>query len=715
MTATGPDMGTPEYKEAMEHGTIGKYIKARYKIFEREKEAPPWAIQSEEIKKEINRIFKDPKGPETERGLKSVVYLYNFFQVTGGIPASKETRIKLLKLLHPLLTADAGQDVAIRLSHFMHNSQERNLLERYRNGSITPELVAILNDKYEWTDELYKQHFLPERSFLLPYLLEEKKLDFTPFRGPDDAGDEWYFDYKIGFSPLPVTASGFGPAITLEQIINRAEPDHIKLFTSLKDAVKRALQGVKPTEKWLKEQMKLQGEELEKALQGYLVKPVPAETILQFAEAVELQHQQREQEQTSRDVVAPFTSPYDTGFYVNPVTCKINDLRPYWQELHGLLSVISWQYLKDYAAAIREAVAELNEPPQDEVSPLQSLFPDTFFPLPAEKRDFRNMPVSKPVRRQIRAYATANISGQSINLMGRHGEVLQTVAFADATGKPSEQVITPFDISIQNCVGSLQQKNAGKVFFTDIEIAKEFNSTPDKQGHITPDSPIVQAVRQSMKRLSSVYGRIDVTEQIAQELARRHPNKSKVARLQKGKERLAVMQPLVKIDKIGVHTLKNDRDTLCYCITESPPFYLHGALTRQMIQIPFEQLNSRKNLTTEIRLLREYTRINIEAAISMQKEGLKADTIRFNKILDDTFRTSADPAESVERLEITQVVQRIPERKRYRLQSQILNYLDELKGHKIIKDYTVIKKKVPGKAKAIEYGFTIETFKEADE
>ena len=204
MTVTGPDIGTPEYKEAMKHGTIGKYLKARYKIFERGKEMPPpWAIQSEEIKKEINRIFKDPKDPEMKRGLKSVVYLYNFFHVTGGIPASKETRIKLLKLLHPLLTADTGQDVAIRLSHFMHNSQERNLVECYRNGSITPELAAILNDKYEWTDELYKQHFLPERSFLLPYLLEEKKLDFTPFRGPDDAGDEWYFDYKIGFSPLP--------------------------------------------------------------------------------------------------------------------------------------------------------------------------------------------------------------------------------------------------------------------------------------------------------------------------------------------------------------------------------------------------------------------------------------------------------------------------------------------------------------------------------
>ena len=338
---------------------------------------------------------------------------------------------------------------------------------------------------------------------------------------------------------------------------------------------------------------------------------------------------------------------------------------------------------------------------------LLTLFPETYFVLPASQKNVRNLPVTKAVKRLVRAYASASISGKSIQLKGNKGEIIQQVSFAEATGKPSDQIINSFDISIMNCVGSLQQKNPAKRFFTDIEIAKEFNSTPDKQGHITPDSPIVQDVRESMKRLSSVYGKIDVTEQIQNELDRRHPNKSKIGRLKSGQEKLAVMQPLVRIDKIGVHTLKNDRDTLCYEITEAPPFYLHGALTRQMIQVPFEQLTSRKALTTELRLLREYTRINIEASISMQKLGMKADTITFNKILDDTYRTSADPVEDVKRIDITQVVKNIPTWKRYKLQNQILTYLDELKAQKVIKSSEVVKKKLPGKIKNIEFGFTI--------
>lgn len=695
--------GTPDTREAMERETTRKYIKARYKFYDRGKiAAPPWATMGGDAKQDINTVFGDPDDPGMKRGLRGILQLYNFLQASGGLPAEKETRMKMLELIRPLMQAAGGRDFPESLLHFMVSAQKRNLAESYREGKITPELAKILNDKYEWTDDLYKQHYLADKSFLLPYLIEEKKLDFTAFKGESDTGDDWYFDYRISFSPLPIDDA------PLEQIAGRAEIDYITNIANLKDATRRALEGVKPTEQWLKENLKLKGAELERAKDGFIVDPVPAEALLQFADAIELQYQQRQQEQTARDYNVPITSPYQVGFYVNPVTCKINDLRPYWQEIRLLLSVNSWQYLADYAAAVREAVNGTQEEPEGD-NILLSLFPDTYYCVQENQKNFRNVPVAKPVRRLIRAYATANISGQSINLKGRNGEILQQVSFADATGKLSEQVITSFDISIMNCVGSLQQKNPDKRYFTDIDIAKEFNSTPDKQGHITPDSKIVQDVRQSMKRLSSVYGKIDVTDQIAAEMKRRHPNAKKAERLKKGQERLAIMQPLVKIDKIGVHTLKNDRDTLCYSITDAPPFYLHGALTRQMIQVPFEQLTSKKSLTTEIRLLREYTRINIEAAISMQREGLKADTIRFNKILDDTFRTSADPAENVESVELTRVVAKIPEWKRYKLQTQILNYLDELKGHNVIKGYTVVKKKLPGKTKNIEYGFTITT------
>ena len=117
-------------------------------------------------------------------------------------------------------------------------------------------------------------------------------------------------------------------------------------------------------------------------------------------------------------------------------------------------------------------------------------------------------------------------------------------------------------------------------------------------------------------------------------------------------------------------------------------------------------MNSKKNLTTEIRLLREQTRIALETAISMRKRKVGGDRIRFNTILDATFRTSADEPQDPAKIDITEVVNRIPEQKRWKLQRQVLQYLDELIQHKFITGYTVLKKKLPGKRKLVEYGFT---------
>ena len=342
---------------------------------------------------------------------------------------------------------------------------------------------------------------------------------------------------------------------------------------------------------------------------------------------------------------------------------------------------------------------------------LQSLFPDTYFVPSAETKSVRNMSITKATKRIVRGYATVNISGETLKIKNENGEVIQEVGFSDGAGNPSDQIINSFDISIMDCVGSLQQKNPNRNFFTDVEIAKEFNSTEDRKGNITPDSPIVLDVRESMKRLNSVFGKIDVTEQIANAMKQRNPDKKKIKRLESGKERLSVMQALVKIDAFGVHEYGKDKKGICYLIKTPPPFYLHGALSKQMMQIPFNQLNTpnnKKTLTKEIRLLREYTRRNIETHISMIKNGKRAETVKFNKILDDTFRTSKDKAENVEDLEITQVVKNIPERKRYRLQTQILDYVQELTAiHKVFYGFEVVKKKLPGKSKVMAYGFKI--------
>ena len=703
MTADGPDIYTEEFRRV-----VDKHYKTRYKMTKafRSTATPPWKIPEDEINKELLKCFKDPRDKNFEIGMKHVMGALYFLNATGGIPATKEQREKLFKLIVPMLKT-TEENVSGFLPGLMIISRRLNLKEAYKGGNITPELATILNDSYELTPEFYRLHSLPERSFVLPYLLDEHKLDFSPFKGPDDTGDEWYFNYRIAYTPLPI-GTGYNHS-TLEQITSKAESDYIKELANLQQSAKRFLEGVRPSERWLKERMHLEGEALEKAKNDYLVKPKDPETLLKFAEAVEMQYQQRLAENTSRDYAAPCSSIYEAGFYVNPATCKIYDLRPYRQEIHSLLSVKDWDYLKDFVNTVREAVREFTEPAKEETAGdgiLQSLFPDVYYAPPEEAKNFRNLPVSKAEKRLIPAYASARIDGQGITLADTEGNPLQEIDFTDLNGNISDEVIRPFDISIMNCIGSLQQKYPDKKGFTDIQIAKEFCSTQDKKGNITPASPIVKEVREAMRRLRIVFGRIDITEQLKKEAGRRHPDQKKIDKLVKGSKFFGIAQPLVNVTKVAIQTLKNDKDTLLYIIDGPPLFYLHAAITHQIAPVPYEQMNSKKNLTTEIRLLREQTRIALETAISMRKRKVGGDRIRFNTILDATFRTSADEPQDPAKIDITEVVNRIPEQKRWKLQRQVLQYLDELIQHKFITGYTVLKKKLPGKRKLVEYGFT---------
>ena len=395
--------------------------------------------------------------------------------------------------------------------------------------------------------------------------------------------------------------------------------------------------------------------------------------------------------------------------YLNVLLQQIYDLRPYEAELQALFQIPDFSFIGDLADLLEKQIEERRVRQQEEMNSgneiLQSLFPEVFYYPPETAKDFRNLPVSKPERLLIRSYANARINGQSIELTDGNDKVLQQLQFTDLNGNLSQEVIRPFDISIMNCIGSLQQKYATRKGFTDIEIAKEFNSTLDKKGNITPDSKIVLEVRESMRRLSVTFGSIDITQQIELEMSRRKPDTKRIDRLKKGSSVFG-LQHLVNVQKVVIHTLKNDKDTLLYFIDGSPLFYLHAAITHQIAQVPFSQMNSRKNLTTEIRLLREYTRIALETAISMRKRKLGGSIVRFNPIIDATFRTSADTPEDPTKVEMTELVKNIPAWKRYKLQEQIRTYLDELIQHKFITGYTILKKKLPGKQKQVDYGFS---------
>lgn len=373
MTATGPDKGTPEHQETKHRGTLDKYLRSRYMKFLGELRNPaPWEVLDEGTTDEITAVFGPP---DQTIGSRYITDIVSMAKATGGLPKDKESRTKFLQMIAPLIK---GQDTGLvgRLHSCMIALQDVNAAEKSQKGDITPELVTILNDTYELTEELYKLHNMGERSLLLAYLIDEKKIDFSPYRGKGDTGDDWYFDYRIAFSPLPIGAGG--PPVTLEKLTQAAGADYARVIAHYKTAARDYLTGVKPTEQMLK-RVGLTTWNAER--DGYIIAPIEPETLLQFAEALEMQYQRRQRERTRKDYAAPFTSRREAGFYVNPVTCKVYDLRPYTKELHALFAVKSWRYLKDAAAAIREAVAEFKGeelPKKKEAKQPTSIFDKAF-------------------------------------------------------------------------------------------------------------------------------------------------------------------------------------------------------------------------------------------------------------------------------------------------------------------------------------------------
>ena len=676
MTADGPDKGTPEYEAAY---TIDTPTGARfyYRNFLRH-------LTNEEKKKFVSQLGDYQK--------TNTAPFQQFAELTGPLPKKNGERQKLLTKIYELTKTGYYPYLITYLQSMQDNARYSNLIEAYNKGKIQPQLLAILEEETIIPEEY---QYLPEIG-ILQKMLEAGKLNFEPFRHKRDIETNWYNFYRIALHPLPTARQSIKKIAATNEFNYRGTIEH------LKTQVKILLEGERPSPAML-ERTGGQGADT------YVIPPVEPEKLTAFAELIEEQHQRQVKEQTALDFNAPFTQAIDTGFYINPETCIITDLRPYQKELHALLSLKSWDYLKDFADTIREAVKEFTEPAKEETAGdgiLQSLFPDVYYAPPEEAKNFRNLPVSKAEKRLIPAYASARIDGQGITLADSDGNPLQEIDFTDLNGNVSDEIIRPFDISIMNCIGSLQQKYPDKKGFTDIQIAKEFCSTQDKKGHITPASPIVKEVREAMRRLRIVFGRIDITEQIKKEAGRRHPDQKKIDKLVKGSKFFGIAQPLVNVTKVAIQTLKNDKDTLLYIIDGPPLFYLHAAITHQIAPVPYEQMNSKKNLTTEIRLLREQTRIALETAISMRKRKVGGDRIRFNTILDATFRTSADEPQDPAKVEITQVVERIKEHIRWKLQRQILQYLDELIDHGFIKSYTVLKKKLAGKRKLVEYGFT---------
>ena len=324
MTASGPDKGTEEFKNAKAKMTDGLHTLTGGTIY----------FSAELTEEEKRQIL--------EKREKFIIPVKNFEEATGPLPKDKDNRQAFMELLNPSLEEGFFGYLFTYLEELKKWAEYETLIDAYKKGTITPALLEILKDKPPQPPEEFNGL---EAGAVIFKLVQEGRLDFEPFRHERDIEANWYFFYRLSFTPLLYMRRG------LDEIAEMLGPIKTRTLAHLKTQVKILLQGQRPTPEMLK---RTGGQ----GADTYVISPVEPEKLGLFAEAVEKQYKARGRGRTPRDFSSPFGTVGSAGFYVNPATLTITDLRAFQEELHGLLAVKNWNYLRDYARAIREAIAE---------------------------------------------------------------------------------------------------------------------------------------------------------------------------------------------------------------------------------------------------------------------------------------------------------------------------------------------------------------------
>lgn len=346
MTASGPDKGTEEYKNAKAKMTGGLHTLTGGTIY----------FSAELTEEEKRQVL--------EKQEKFIIPLKNFEEVTGPLPKDKESRKAVTDLLNPALEEGFFGYLFTYMKTLKEWAEYETLTDAYKKGTITPALLEILKEKPPHPPEEFNGL---EAGAVIFKLVQEGRLDFEPFRHEVDIETNWFFFYRLSFTPLPYMRRG------LDEIAGMTGPTKEETLAHLKTQVKILLQGQKPSPEMLK---RTGG----RGADTYVINPVDPDKLGQFAEAVEKQYKARGRGKTPRDFSSPFGSVDSAGFYVNPATLTITDMRPFQEELHSLLAVKSWAYLKDYAKAIREAIAEFKGATDQQGTP-PSIFENAFIKM----------------------------------------------------------------------------------------------------------------------------------------------------------------------------------------------------------------------------------------------------------------------------------------------------------------------------------------------
>lgn len=273
----------------------------------------------------------------------------------GPLPEAGADRAAIIEALGTFHKCAYNRTIFNMIGKYLENSIAERIVRDYHAGAIRPELAALLEKdlpKLERTEN-------PAADWrgITAKMIREGKADFSPFKGPQDTGENWLLKYHIAPLIIPYF-------------------EH----------------NIKDIEAGLKERKA----EAKKALRSYLSfaidigpifeepgkpkdkrKPLTEEVIQLYANALKRLVAAR----SGTEAEYHFLNWPPVDFYLNPITGGITDLRPFRSDVKNLVAPISWDFLKDYAADALAIIAARKRKREKKNTPPPSVFDKAFIKM----------------------------------------------------------------------------------------------------------------------------------------------------------------------------------------------------------------------------------------------------------------------------------------------------------------------------------------------
>ncbi len=245
----------------------------------------------------------------------------DFLQAVGVPTQTREERNNTRAAFFSIIDTETVKNGITVLQYLQKLSCLRRVCRAYKEKKISPQLRALLeaappnwkeqpeNAGKTWRDIIFE-------------LIRSGKADFSPFKGPQDTGENWLLKYDITERPIFYITEDLD---ALAANMPKRKADALKRFTKFVS----------------------QGSE--------------TDAVITFLELVEAAYNKAKEGRIPLKwgcIVTDYDFP---DFYLNPATGTVTAMRPFIKEIKKLSCPESWDYLKEFITAGRKELERLKK------------------------------------------------------------------------------------------------------------------------------------------------------------------------------------------------------------------------------------------------------------------------------------------------------------------------------------------------------------------